>query len=83
MGEPRTPYGPGATDRLSWLAPVAIQVAEESGMPCGEQIEDLVVMAFEGLLNDPATGGKVTYPALLDRARHAAALWILENDSAP
>ena len=82
MGEPRTPYEPGATGRLSWLEPVAAQVAEESGVPCGEQIEDLVVMAFEGLLNDPATGGTVSYPALLDRARHAATLWIRENDSA-
>ena len=82
MCNPRTPDRAGATGRLTWLAPIAAQVAEESGVPCSEQIEDLVVMAFEGLLNDPASGGTVSYPALLDRARHAAALWIRENDSA-
>ena len=61
------------------MEPVAARVDEESGVPCGEQIEDLVVMAFEGLLDDPAAGGTVSYPALLDQACHAATQWIQNN----
>lgn len=67
--------------RLNWLQPIAAQVAEETGIPYGEHIENITIMAFEGLLNDPATAGSVSYYALLDRTRHNAAIWARENGS--
>lgn len=69
------------TGRLDWLEPIAAQVAEEAGVPYGEHIENITIMAFEGLLNDPATAGSVSYHALLDRTRHNAAIWARENGS--
>lgn len=68
---------PVPTGRLAWLEPIASQVAGEveATQDEYEQIEDLVVMAFEGLLNDPRTGGAVTYQALFDRAQQEAELW--------
>lgn len=74
--------GPGPTGRLTWLEPIAAQIAAETGVPNGEEVEDLVIMAFEGLLNDPVTGGTVTYRTLLERARHGARRWATERNEA-
>lgn len=69
------------TRRLSWLEPIAVQLATETGMPYGDDIEDIVIIAFEGLLNDPTTHGEVSYDSLLDRARRGAARWAQEHRS--
>ena len=74
--------GPGPTGRLTWLEPIAAQIAAETGVPYGEEVENIVIMAFEAMLNDPTTGGTVLYAALLDRARHGARLWATERASA-
>ena len=71
--------GAGPTGRLAWLEPIAAQIATETGVPNGEEVEDLVVLAFEGLLNDPAAGGMVTYCALLERAQRGARRWATER----
>lgn len=70
----------GVTGRLSWLEPIATQIAAEAGLGCNAAIEDLVVLAFEGLLNDPAVHGDVTHARLLSRARHDLTVWVREQD---
>lgn len=68
-----------ATGRLSWLAPVAAQIAAETGLPYSDDIEDIVIIAFEGLLNDPTTRGQISYQALVHNARREAARWTQER----
>ena len=68
-----------ARRRLSWLEPIAVRLATETGLPYGDVIEDIVIIAFEGLLNDPATHGHVSYESLLKNARQGAARWTQEH----
>jgi hypothetical protein len=69
------------TGRLQWLEPIAIQIADEAHVACNHLVEDIVIIAFEGLLNDPLTNGLVTRRLLLDRARAGLSRWLQEQSA--
>jgi hypothetical protein len=69
---------PDPIERLRWLEPVAVQIAGEASLVCDEDIVNLVVFAFDGVVSSPATGGEITRELLLERARSELALWLRE-----
>ena len=62
--------------RLSWLEPIALTIAQDAGLESSiDLVEDMVVLAYEGILNDPTVKGVVTYQLLMSRSRNELSRW--------
>lgn len=68
---------PGA-GRLGWLIEVARQITDETGLDLSDDIEDLVVIAYVGLLDSPPPA-KLTRDSLLQRCRRDLVVWAWEQ----
>jgi hypothetical protein len=64
--------------RLHWLVSVAHQIANEAGLDCTANIEDLVAITYVGLLDSPLPN-QITHERLLERSRQQLTIWAWEQ----
>lgn len=64
--------------RLSWMITVADQLADEAGLQRLDDIDDIVAIAYVGLLNSPPPEN-LSYHRLLELSRHQLLIWAWEQ----
>ena len=71
---------PAFSDRqpLRWIAAVADQVADEAGLERTADIDDLVIIAYVGLL-DSSDPEDLCPTRLLERCRRGLTVWVWEQ----
>jgi len=63
---------------LRWIVAMADQIAREAGLDQTADIEDLVIIAYLGLLDSPHSGD-LTHARLLARCRRELITWAWEQ----
>jgi hypothetical protein len=79
ISDPEPPYGARlSSGPISMINSVARQITAEAGLKCVSDLQDLVIIAYVGLLDSPPPD-PVNRNDLLERSRHDLIIWAWEQ----